>query len=563
MAEKFFSQSIANEGIDFFTMTDFTFKQIDKNEYETFMEGKSLNIFFKIPDGCKIEDYNIEKTEETPTLVGSPSKAAYFEFTKAPDEETANFISPLAGLNFLNKSYIKIEDFLSLGDNKEVNIDLKDGASPCFQGFDFANNRDSTFIFTPSSFKKISEEELNKVAFHSSGISTIEGNANLTLTLGDNTLIEDIFCCGSSSRSGLDNKVDLSKIRYLDCNSSYFYLKTNSFTIAVECDIFKFIKATLMAEGKAKPSGTICLFKNKYKEEGELNSIVLESNDLIFEGTSSLIVDTKSLTFETSPKNKSSTCRKTNKLRAKDGITLMGARFENSNIASDHGTITMIDSDLHDATVHFSDAGDESSNGVIKNADIRYSDLKNINGILTNDLFNCKADNVVFEKESFIKYGPPIRDVKGRWLELENVVLKEGAFLKLYDYSNQENPLKKFSNSTIEGKIEIDNDVNYTIESSILKSGNIKIKAGDKIDKVLIDNSILEGDNVLYNVSELSCSEVRDSELDLKEPAKISNQLLSFEDIDDYEAYQRAQEPKLEEPKRDVGKITTEDWEVL
>ena len=101
-------------------MSDFTFKQIDKNEYETFLEDESLNIFFKIPDGCKIEDYNIKKTEETPNLVGSPSKAAYFEFTKTPDEETAYFISPLAGLNFLNKSYIKIEEFLSLGDNKEV-----------------------------------------------------------------------------------------------------------------------------------------------------------------------------------------------------------------------------------------------------------------------------------------------------------------------------------------------------------------------------------------------------------------------------------------------------------
>lgn len=544
-------------------MSDFTFKQIDKNEYETFMEGKSLNIFFKIPDGCKIEDYNIKKAEETPTLVGGPSKAAYFEFVKAPDEGTANFISPLAGLNFLNKSYIKIEEFLSLGDNKEVNIDLKDGASPCFQGFDFANNRDSTFIFTPSSFKKISEEELNKVAFYSSGISTIEGNANLILTLGDNTLIEDIFCCGSSSRSGLENKVDLSKIRYLDCNSSYFYLKTNGFTIAVECDIFKFIKATLMAEGKVKPSGTICLFKNKYKEEGELNSIVLESNDLIFEGTSSLIVDTKSLIFETSPKNRSSTCRKTNKLRAKDGITPMGARFENSNIASDHGTITMIDGDLHDATVHFSNAGDESSNGVIKNADIRYSDLKNINGILTNDLFNCKANNVTFEKESFIKYSSLTRDVKGRWLELENVVLKEGASLTLYDFSNQESPLKKISNSTIEGRVDINNDVDYTINYSILRSGEMEIKASDKTNKALIGNSILEGDNILYNVSELSCSEVRDSEISLNKPTKISNQLLSCEDVDDYEAYQRAQEPKLEEIKKDVGQITTEDWEVL
>ena len=196
-------------------MSDFTFKQIDKNEYETFMEGKSLNIFFKIPDGCKIEDYNIKRTVETPTLVGSPSKAAYFEFTKAPDKDAMSTISPKAGLNFLSKRYIKIGELLNLGDNDEVNVDFLDGASPYFETLNFANNRDSTFIFTPSSFKKISEEELNKAAFYSSGISTIEGNANLTLTLGDNTLIEDIFCCGSSSRSGLENKVDLSKIRYL------------------------------------------------------------------------------------------------------------------------------------------------------------------------------------------------------------------------------------------------------------------------------------------------------------------------------------------------------------
>lgn len=537
-------------------MSDFTFKQIDKNEYETFMEGKSLNIFFKIPDGCKIEDYNIKKAEETPTLVGSPSKAAYFEFVKAPDEGTANFISPLAGLNFLNKSYIRIEEFLSLGDNKEVNIDLKDGASPCFQGFDFANNRDSTFIFTPSSFKKISEEELNKAAFYSSGISTIEGNANLTLTLGDNTLIEDIFCCGSSSRSGLDNKVDLSKIRYLDCNSSYFYPKTNGFTIAVECDIFKFIKATITAEGKAKPSGTVCLFKNKYKEEGELNSIVLESNDLIFEGTSSLIVDTKGLTFETSPKNKSSTCRKTNKLRAKDGITLMGARFENSNIASDNGTITMIDSDLHDVTVHFSDAGDESSNGVIKNGDIRYSDLKNINGVLTNDLFNCKADNVVFEKESFIKYGPPIRDVKGRWLELENVVLKEGTFLTLYDHSNLENPLKKISNSNIEGSVKIANNTNYRIDSSILKETEFLIEVIYKSNEVNINNSVFNGKNRILNVSELSYCEVSDSKIILDKPTKISNQFFSSSEVRDYEAYLKEQARDFAANEKEIGQVT-------
>jgi hypothetical protein len=544
-------------------MSDFTFKEVSKNEYETFMEGKSLNIFFKIPDGCKIEGYNISKTTETPSVMGRPSKAAYFEFTKAPDKDAMSTISPKAGLNFLSKRYIQIGELLHLGDNDEVNVDFLDGASPYFETLNFANNRETTFFFATSSFKKLEEEELNSAGFYSSGITTIEGNANLTLTLGENSIIENVVSCGSSTRKFLANNVNLSEIKYLDCNASYFYPKTNGFTIAVECDIFKFSQATLTAEGKSKKDNTVCLLKNKYKEKGQLNSIILESNDLSFVNNSSLIVDTKSLTFETSPQNKRTFCRKTNKLRAKDQITLMGADLENSQVASDHGVITIIDSELHDATVHFSSAGDESNNGVIQDADIRYSDLKEINGILTNNLFNCNANNVTFEKESFIKYGSLTRDVKGRWLELENVVLKERAYLELYDFSNQESPLKRFSNSTIEGGVDINNDVDYTIESSILKSGEMEIKASDQKNKALISNSILEGDTVLYNVSELTCSEVNNSEIILNKPTKISNQLFSFEDVDDYEAYQKAQEPKFEEPKREVGQITTEDWKVL
>lgn len=413
--------------------------------------------------------------------------------------------------------------------------------------------------------KKIEKDELmKKTGLIPSNSSAINGNSNLTITLGDKTIIDRIIFCRSSNNPDLENKVDLSKIKYLLCNRSCFYPKTNDFTIAVECDAFKFSQATLGTEGRSRQkNGTVCLLKNKYKEKGELNSIILESNDLILENNSSLIVDTKSLTFETSPKERNIICEKTNKLSAKEQITLMGARLGNAQVASDNGTITIIDGDIHDATVHFSNAGDESSNGVIKDADIRYSDLREINGILTNELFNCKANNVTFGEGSFIRYCCPSRDVKGRWLELENVVLKEGALLDLYDFNRQKNPLKRISNSTVEGGVDINNNVDYTIESSILKSGEMEIKAGDKINRVLIDNSILEGNNVLYNVSELSCSEVRDSELDLKEPAKISNQLLSFEDIDDYEAYLKAQESKLEEPKRDVGKITTEDWEVL
>jgi len=83
-------------------MSDFTFKQIDKNEYETFMEGKSLNIFFKIPEGNRIEDLNIQKNtdedDEEMNIKGEPNKAAYFEFTKIEKDNNLVSISPLAGL---------------------------------------------------------------------------------------------------------------------------------------------------------------------------------------------------------------------------------------------------------------------------------------------------------------------------------------------------------------------------------------------------------------------------------------------------------------------------------
>lgn len=545
-------------------MSDFTFKQIDKNEYETFMEGKSLNIFFKIPDGCKIEDYKIQKSDSDSEFLGSPSKAAYFEFTKAPDENAMSTISPLAGLNFLHKKYVKIEEHLFLTDNNGVTIDFEDGASPSFSTLNLENNNRFSLFFKKSNFEKLTPKELQeKSRVIASKVTSIIGNANLTVTLGDGTLFEGLVSCKSSNNLDLGNKVDLSNVRHLLCRNSFFLTKTNDFTIVVECDSFSCKESTICAEGRTKKSDAICLLKNKYKEKGELNLISLYNAEVEFEGNSSFVADAKVLSFERSPKQRSTIFKKANKMSAKELISLQGARLYNAQINSDNNYATMIDSDLHDATVHFSDAGDESSNGVIKDADIRYSDLKEINGVLTKELFNCNANNVILEEESYIKYGSLTRDVKGRWLELENVVLKEQASLYLYDYSNQESPLKKFFNSTIEGKVEIDNDVNYTIKSSVLKSGNMKIKAGDKIDKVVIDNSILEGDNVLYNVSELSCSEVRDSELDLKEPAKISNQLLSFEDIDDYEAYLKAQESKLEEPKKDVSKITTEGWEVL
>ena len=540
-------------------MSDFTFKQIGKNEYEAFYGVNSIHIFFKVPDGCKIEDYNItENTERGSGIQGNFSKEAYFEFTTPPDGELMASISPLAGLNFLNKNYIKIEELLVLGDNKDVNIDFKDGASPCFKTLNFRNNKETTFIFTSSPFEKISEEELNGSGFYSSGISTIEGNENLTLTLGDNTIIDNIFSCGASSYPGSENKVDLSKIKFLDCQKSHAYPKTNNFTIAIECDICKISKTSLCTDGRAKRGGTINLLKNKYEGKGVLNSVVLENADIIFEDSGSLIVDTKELYIDRGPQDRNTNFKKINEINAKKKITLMGSRCDNCKIASDSGYIEIFHSRVVDTTIHFSDVGDESNNGIIDNASIHYSDLKKINGIISGDFRNCNADNVTFGEKSSIQYFPSVASEKERWLELENVVLTQGVSLDFSNLNKEENHLKRISNSNIEGDLKIKNNVNYAIESSVLKAGELTIQMSDKNNSVAINNSILEGDSSLLNVSELSCSELRDSKILLDRPTKISNQFFYFNEINDYEAFLEKQEKAFKKTEMDLGTITEE-----
>lgn len=441
-------------------MSDFTFKEVSKNEYETFMEGKSLKIFFKIPDGNRIEDLTIRKIddeyddEEYENIKGEPTKAAYFEFTKIEKDNNLVRISPLAGLNFLSKEYIKIGNFLDLGKNSKINVDFKDGASPYFDDLSIENNKRLSLIFEKSDFEKIEKDELmKKTGFIPSNSSAINGNSNLTITLGDKTIIDRIIFCRSSNNLDLDNKVDLSKIKYLLCNRSCFYPKTSDFTIAVECDAFKFSQATLGTEGRSRQkNGTVCLLKNKYKEKGELNSIILESNDLILENNSSLIVDTKSLTFETSPKNRNTICEKTNKLSAKDQITLMGARLGNAQVASDNGFITIIDGDLHDATVHFSNAGDESSNGVIKNADFNQYNAFEIDGALS-------VENSSFKNLRFISS----LDNKESVQKIENSICRD--VIRLHNIS-------KLSFSEI-NNTDISNDKEVEVSNEFIKDQRI------------------------------------------------------------------------------------------
>ena len=93
----------------------------------------------------------------------------------------------------------------------------------------------------------------------------------------------------------------------------------------------------------------------------------------------------------------------------------------------------MIDSDLNDSTVHFSDAGDEYSNGVIKDADIRYEE----NMVISNSNIKGKIylqnisgiDCAILENSTIVaSKSMPIEDAEIKEKNIQDYYLYQKSF---------------------------------------------------------------------------------------------------------------------------------------
>ena len=117
-------------------MSDFTFKEVGKNEYETFMEGKTLNIFFKIPDGCSIEDYELYFTEED----FKPCKDVVIKLQNPPKTFKSINVASNADITFKDGLSFCVNNSITLAKNKNLLFCAKDGVKEVDEELDGIKN---------------------------------------------------------------------------------------------------------------------------------------------------------------------------------------------------------------------------------------------------------------------------------------------------------------------------------------------------------------------------------------------------------------------------------------
>lgn len=574
-----------------------TFVQNSSGSWDLYVNNEPFGVTFEIPDGYTMMAYKFFLSNDEINSVKACKDVVFV--LDEPHKMRSIVIDAEANTRFLNGLKVKVTGTLTLGKNFNLalsrNSQEKNPKMPKFNDLIIKNNENTIINFEDRTKKLNSRElyQLSKDGVYPYSRNMVQNNANLNLSLAVDT--KSIYIAENMDPIKRNISLSFGQAGYIFLRLARLNSDARDSTLTIDSDIIKLEESILNITGNNS-----FVMRNDNDKPTVIDSEYVKNMELSFDGTN-VTIDAQTVNFDWWKTPSSNTehapsvnFHGENSFVAKNIVVFeSNNRFVNSKVIS-HKTLSFkgMSNAIMDSEISFSEKNQNYSE--IKDFISRDSTLSDVSGTLTGSINSVKGEEITIKEGGQFNILPANAQETGvstylssltieegselsigangadkKTISLSNVKvsngnnIKEGAFLKLYDYSNQENPLKRFSNSTVEGGVEINNNVDYTIESSLLKSGKMEIKAGDKINRVLIDNSILEGDNVLYNVSELSCSEVRDSELDLKEPAKISNQLLSFEDIDDYEAYQRAQEPKLEEIKKDVGQITTEDWEVL
>lgn len=198
-----------------------------------------FNIFFKVPYRYSLNDYKISFVNDREEEQGEWSKFAFFELTERPQDMEKISISSRAGLNFTDRSPIKIGYSLEIGAGSNVNIEGTKDSSVYFERLKIGGNKDLTIKFSPSDFCQLTKAQFDKALVKMPDITTIENNSNFFIDLSDKSLIKNLnnFCI----RDGFKDfgRLDLTRARYIDVDSLTFCTVNKGSRFAFDCDFLK------------------------------------------------------------------------------------------------------------------------------------------------------------------------------------------------------------------------------------------------------------------------------------------------------------------------------------
>ena len=195
---------------------------------------------------------------------------------------------------------------------------------------------------------------------------------------------------------------------------------------------------------------------------------------------------------------------------------------------SENKRIKIENSTLNKSIVSF--AKNNQDGNSIRDSEIFASDLKKLKGSFRGNIDNCLAENIEFGTNSGVFYEELDMNHEARYLKINNLSLEKNAILKITD-CNSNDKMSKICNSRVEGHFVLDTNTCLEINSAILKEGRTSIRTSSGYSKVMIENSVLSGNNDFRNIVGISCIEASNSRITSKDYLKINDEVISNMDI--------------------------------
>lgn len=412
-----------------------------------------------------------------------------------------------------------------------------------------------SITFVSNKLKRLSQKELKDEKLYIEE-TAITSNNNMKLFVNNNCFIKSIDNFFTPDR--FKNKLDLSKVRYVDIERSCFYPEQNFNNLNVVSDLFILhtsnISLAKTDEGNVKTSSLEIINKGK-----GLSRIDIKNTDISFFNGGTLEVDAKKLELGKGG-GKSETMRfwGKNQLKAKEKIAIKDSAFIDTTINSENLELNIVSSDFKKSSINFIKASEENSVSGIEYLTISNSALDNISGNLRGSISWVKANNITIGEDARFSHNVIQNHLPEPTylLNLNHITLAPYAFIS---FNFGENFIKSLNNCYLEGELNIQGDCSYEINLSTIKNDNSEestVFISSNSGSPLIEGVIFNGDVEIKNIDKLSYSEISNSTLSSGTSIALSDLFLFDQVIDECSGL-------VQEKKDEVVSVVTNKLDIL
>lgn len=542
-----------------------SFKKEKDGSYQLLVDDQKSGIFLHIPDGYKIEDYNIVLTGDE----FKPSKRAHFTLLEAPSKMGEIKIDAGADICFKKGINISVKQFLRLGKNDNFLIDAYSSTSVTYEELEISNNKDTTITLVRENPRPSLLDQTETIPI----VSTSMKNNNYCIfdigtevqqfTIDNNQVHKD---------SSVPFKLSVVGVDYLVIENNKATPDSKDSIIFVEAAGGFLLKNTnIELRGKN-------FIRNIYQpsNKGELPILTMRDGDLKF---ANAVIETNATSFVVNAKDNTVAFGNDVKIKTDKSITISGRNsFENISITCMGTSIALRDNYfLEDSVINFVPETKTTSARTILKSSFTNATITNVvddlNLFIDRSHRNSErivCDNLSMRGESSqvditlnggIFYNSKIYMP----ITLEGIALDAHSQLKIkIDPGHDDREKMSFpielKNINVEGESSFDLFQGIKAQNCSFKKLLYIATLDDKNKAQELDNVICEGVVALKNVEKISRCDMKNLELSNEKETQLRDEFLNDQKISNYDAFIQ---------KRDgnglskEGNLAIDDFELL